>query len=108
MEHIRIFRSPIGRFRTFRPGGVKSDKGLDSDGNNSQPPSDEEYDSDVLNATGVMNHSRLQIVEASQLVEPPGWYLGREYWVVTRGSSVGLFHKLSVLIPFLWLLSDTR
>ena len=98
MEHIRIFRSPIGRFRTFRPG-AKSDKGLDSIGNNSQPPSDEEYDSDVLNATGSMNHSRLQIVEVSQLVEPPRWYLGREYWVVTRGSSVGLFHKLSVPIP---------
>ena len=97
MEHIRIFRSPIGRGRTFRPG-AKSDKGIDSVGNDSQPTSDEEYDSDALNATGVLNHSRLQIVKASQLTEPPGWYSGREYFVVTRGSSVGLFHKLSVVI----------
>lgn len=95
MEHIRIFRSPIlGRGRTFRPG-AKSDEGLDSVGNDSQPTSDEEYDSDVLNAT----HSKLEIVKVSELVEPPGWYLGKEYYVVTRGSSVGLFHKLSVAIP---------
>ena len=81
MQDIRIFRSvlSVGRARTF-PHSSKSDG--------------DEYDSDELNDTGVFNNSSLTIVKTSQLVEPPGWYLGRLYYVVTRGSSVGVFHRL--------------
>ena len=61
--------------------------------------SSEEYDSDDMNANGALNNSRLYIVKPSQLTEPDGWYLGRDYYVVTRGSAVGIFHRLSVLIP---------
>ena len=93
MEHIRIFRSVLGPPRTPLPSWrPKADPSLAS---NSADPSDEaEYDSDEINAKGAMNHSRLQIVKASQLVEPSGWYLGRQYYVVTRGSDVGVFHQL--------------
>ena len=82
MEHTRIFRSVLGSPRTAR----------------ALPSSDEaEYDSDEINAKGAMNHSKLSIVEVSQLVEPAGWYIGRNYYVVMKGSDVGVFHQMSVL-----------
>lgn len=81
MEHIRIFRSVIGSPRSPRPS------------------TEAEYDSDEMIAKGAMNYSKLCILQASQLVEPDGWYLGREYYVVTRGSAVGIFHRLSVSMP---------
>ncbi|KJA12725.1 hypothetical protein HYPSUDRAFT_210187 [Hypholoma sublateritium FD-334 SS-4] len=50
---------------------------------------------DELEDAGAFNHSKLHIVETSQLVEPAGWFLGREYYVVTKGSAIGVFHKLA-------------
>lgn len=54
-----------------------------------------------MNAKDAFNYSRLHIVKASELVEPAGWYLGREYYVVTKGLAVGIFHDLSVFIALL-------
>ncbi|KJA23051.1 hypothetical protein HYPSUDRAFT_201613 [Hypholoma sublateritium FD-334 SS-4] len=53
------------------------------------------YDLDDMNNKGAFNHSSLQIIKASELVEPAGWYLGRLYYVVTKGLAVGVFHNLS-------------
>ena len=95
MEHIRIFRSVLGSPRTpLPPWKSKTNPSLDSNDADSDPSNEAEYDSDEINAKGAMNHSRLQIVKAFQLVEPGGWYLGRQYYVVTRGSDVGVFHQL--------------
>lgn len=47
------------------------------------------------------NYSSLQIIKASELIEPAGWHLGREYYVVTEGLAVGVFHNLSVFIASL-------
>ncbi len=54
-----------------------------------------------MNAKGAFNHSSLHIIKASELVEPTGWFPGRQYYVVTEGSRVGVFHDLSVtnLLP---------
>ena len=56
---------------------------------------------DDMNAKGTFNHSSLQIIETSELVEPTGWFPGRQYYVVTEGLRVGVFHDLSVtyLLP---------
>lgn len=64
----------------------------------------EGYDLDDMNAKGAFNYSSLQIVRASELVEPSGWYLGREYYVVAEGLVVGVFHDLSVFmaLPSVW------
>ncbi|KJA23428.1 hypothetical protein HYPSUDRAFT_201445 [Hypholoma sublateritium FD-334 SS-4] len=62
---------------------------------------DEGYDLDDMNDKGAFNHSRLQIVKASDLVEPTGWFLGREYYVVTKGLAVGVFHDLLVFMTLL-------
>lgn len=104
MEDIHIFRSPIfnskrrsNRVRTFhRPSNSKEDPNVAS--NDAQPTCEEEYDSDELNAKGAFNHSSMSILETSQLTEPAGWYLGREYYVVTKGLAVGIFHDLSVFV----------
>ena len=50
-----------------------------------------------MNAKGTFNHSSLQIIKASELVEPTGWFSGRQYYVVTEGLRVGVFHDLSVI-----------
>ena len=54
-----------------------------------------------MNAKGTFNHSSLQIIETSELVEPTGWFPGRQYYVVTEGLRIGVFHDLSVtyLLP---------
>ena len=70
---------------------------IDSD---PQSPLDKGYDLDEMNAKGAFNHSRLQIVKASDMVEPVGWYSGRKNYVVTKGLSVGIFHDLSVAILY--------
>ncbi|KJA21115.1 hypothetical protein HYPSUDRAFT_203297 [Hypholoma sublateritium FD-334 SS-4] len=62
---------------------------------------DEGYDLDDMNDKGAFNHSRLQIVKTSDLVEPTGWYLGREYYVVTKGLAVGVFHDLLVFMTLI-------
>lgn len=51
-----------------------------------------------MNAKGTFNHSSLQIVKAS---EPTGYFPSRQYYVVTEGLRVGVFHNLSVtsLLP---------
>ena len=93
METIRIFRSVLGLPRTARhlsKSRASEDPGVANEA---------EYDSDDMNAKGALNNSRLCILKPSQLIEPEGWYLGREYYVVTRGSAVGIFHRMSVLIP---------
>ncbi|KJA15808.1 hypothetical protein HYPSUDRAFT_207549 [Hypholoma sublateritium FD-334 SS-4] len=43
---------------------------------------------------GAFNNSSTGIVETAFLVEPPGWYPGRPYYVVWRGYTVGLFHEM--------------
>ena len=86
MENIRIFRSPI-LSSTRRSNRVRTKTDI---------VRGEYIDANELNATGVFNHSRTHIVETLLLVEPSGWYSGRKYYVVTKGSDVGVFHKLSV------------
>ena len=98
MEHTRIFRSVLSPCRTARIIPKSQDHS-----DNAQPSNEAEYDSDEINANGVMNHSKLFIVDVSQLVEPAGWYLGRNYYVVMKGSDVGVFHQMSVLIILLSL-----
>lgn len=89
MEDIRIFRSPIFS-RARRSNRDHTSHHLST--------SEEEYDFDELENQGAFNNSAMHIVKASQLVEPAGWYLGREYYVVTTGSTVCVFHDLSVFI----------
>lgn len=55
---------------------------------------EDEYNPDELNAKGAFNNSSMYAVATSELVEPAGWHLEREYHVVTRGSVVGIFHNL--------------
>lgn len=52
------------------------------------------YGLDDMNDKGAFNHSSLQIIKASDLVEPAGWYPDRRYYVVTKGLAVGVFHDL--------------
>ncbi len=40
----------------------------------------------------------MYVVDASELAEPEDWNIGGEYYVVTRGSEVGVFHKWSASI----------
>lgn len=106
MEDVRIFRSPIfsrarrsNRVHTSRHLS-NSKEGLSASSVDAQAASEEEYDFDELENQGAFNNSSTHVVKASQLVEPAGWYLGCEYYVVTRGSTVGVFHDLSVFICF--------
>lgn len=80
MDQVRVFRSILGR-----PKGAQQ-LGEDEEG----------YDSDLedINDKGAFNFSGLSILRASELVEPAGWFLGRKYYVVTRGATVGIFHRL--------------
>ena len=48
------------------------------------------YDLDKMNAKGTFNHSSLQIIKASELVEPTGWFPGRQYYVVIEGLRIGV------------------
>lgn len=79
MDQVHVFRSVLGR-----PKGAQ------------QPGEGEEEhdsDSDDINNKGAFNSSGLTILKTSELVEPAGWFLGRKYYVVTRGATVGIFHR---------------
>ncbi|KJA27914.1 hypothetical protein HYPSUDRAFT_198044 [Hypholoma sublateritium FD-334 SS-4] len=60
-------------------------------------PRDKGYSLDDMNDKGAFNNSSLGIVETALLVEPSGWYLGRLYYVVIKGYTVGVFHELAAV-----------
>lgn len=86
MDKITVICSTFGRAPQPFPDLAK----LSMDGDDTQPPTEADYDSD----DHYVNSSDSYIVHTSQLFEPEGWFLGREYYVVTRGIVVGIFHEL--------------
>lgn len=94
MNRVQIFRSTLSfsRVRTLRRSSYKD---FSADNNHqSLSPRDKGYSLDDMNNKGAFNNSSLGIVEIASLVEPSGWYLGRLYYVVIKGYTIGIFHEL--------------
>lgn len=94
MDRVRVTRSALSLNRVciFSRSLCKDQVFTD---NNPQFPREKGHNLDNMSYQRAFNNnSSSGIVETAFLVEPPGWYPGRQYYVVWKGYTEGIFHKM--------------